>query len=112
MLNEKQKKLAILVNWIDRGQEWTRPCELKNLPSLEEMCLKYTSEPSVDELEYHLVMDDDEQIYALMTLPTDYPESEVTPDGVDFIPLDYAMSQWGCMHSLMWSRKQQAWGHV
>jgi len=33
-----QEKLIVLVNWIDRGEEWVRPRELRSLPSLEEMC--------------------------------------------------------------------------
>jgi len=56
-------------------------------------------------------MDADEQVYALMTIATDYPESEA-PDGIDFVPLDFAMSQWGCMHSVKWSSQQNAWTHV
>ena len=106
-----QEKLIVLVNWIDRGEEWVRPRELRSLPSLEEMCTKHTGGLPVDDLEYHLVMDADEQVYALMTIATDYPESEA-PDGIDFVPLDFAMSQWGCMHSVKWSSQQNAWTHV
>ena len=110
---EQDKGLYVLVNWIDNGEEWVRPSTVGSLPSAEEMCLKHTGEPSSDNLDYHLVMDDDEQVYALITIPSDLPESQITTeDGIDFMPLDYAMENWGCMHSLIWSKKDKTWTHL
>ena len=102
------KNITIDINWIDNDEEW-----FGHKKSLQNICKAHLDEMPDTTKDYYLVEDGDGMVYALMSVPKDLPEHEVTsPDGADFMALDYAMGEWGCTGAMYWHWLDNEWKYL
>ena len=104
--------MRIEISYIDDSEEW----ELGDLTcpnTAESICKNEGNYIFNEDRNYYLVLDDDDQVYAMISVPKDVPEDEaLSEDGTDFIAIDYAMGEWGCTYSVYWNYSECKWSHL
>ena len=104
--------MRIEISYIDNSEEW----ELGDLTctnTAENICKDDGIYTFNEDRDYYLVMDDDDQVYAMISVPKDVHESEeLSEDDTDFIAIDYAMERWGCTYSVYWNYSECKWSHL